>query len=462
MKEKLTLTELQLLIKDSIYLSVPGFYWVIAEIAEIKVNYAGHCYLELIEKHPDEQNIRARIKAVIWGSRYVFLKSFFENFTGESLRAGLKVLVKAKIEYHEIYGLSLVITDFDPSFTIGEMAVKRQQILKKLEDEGVLTMNKELDFPVVPQRVAVISSKNAAGYTDFINHLTGNSYGYKFYTCLIETTMQGNETESGVIKAFDKIASNIGVFDVVVIIRGGGSQTDLSWFDNYKIAYYITQFPIPVITGIGHEKDLSVTDIVAYQSLKTPTAVADYLIDYMTKAEEMLMELGSEIVGKTRLIFEEINQQINSFRLKLVPLARLMISEIKEELSGAILDMINIGKGYILRAGVLPSNQKSRLVHAVRSFLSMNESEIVRKRQNLFTASGNLLGSITSRIMQAENSLKILDPVNVLKRGYTITSYNGQIIKSAGNLKEEDIIVTRFVDGMVRSKVVDKKTGGNG
>jgi exodeoxyribonuclease VII large subunit len=174
------------------------------------------------------------------------------------------------------------------------------------------------------------------------------------------------------------------------------------------------------------------------------------------------MELGSEIVGKTRLIFEEINQQINSFRLKLVPLARLMISEIKEELSGAILDMINIGKGYILRAGVLPSNQKSRLVHAVRSFLSMNESEIVRKRQNLFTASGNLLGSITSRIMQAENSLKILDPVNVLKRGYTITSYNGQIIKSAGNLKEEDIIVTRFVDGMVRSKVVDKKTGGNG
>jgi exodeoxyribonuclease VII large subunit len=342
------------------------------------------------------------------------------------------------------------------------MAVKRQQILKKLEDEGVLTMNKELDFPVVPQRVAVISSKNAAGYTDFINHLTGNSYGYKFYTCLIETTMQGNETESGVIKAFDKIASNIGVFDVVVIIRGGGSQTDLSWFDNYKIAYYITQFPIPVITGIGHEKDLSVTDIVAYQSLKTPTAVADYLIDYMTKAEEMLMELGSEIVGKTRLIFEEINQQINSFRLKLVPLARLMISEIKEELSGAILDMINIGKGYILRAGVLPSNQKSRLVHAVRSFLSMNESEIVRKRQNLFTASGNLLGSITSRIMQAENSLKILDPVNVLKRGYTITSYNGQIIKSAGNLKEEDIIVTRFVDGMVRSKVVDKKTGGNG
>jgi exodeoxyribonuclease VII large subunit len=459
MKEKLTLTELQLLIKDSLYLSIPGFYWVIAEISEIKVNYAGHCYLELIEKNPDEQNIRARIKAVIWGSRYGFLKSFFENFTGESLRAGLKVLIKAKIEYHEIYGLSLVITDFDPSFTIGEMAVKRQQILKRLEDEGVLTMNKELDLPVVPQRIAVISSKNAAGYTDFINHLTGNNYGYKFYTYLVETTMQGNETESGVIKAFDKIAANIGIFDTVVIIRGGGSQTDLSWFDNYKIAYYITQFPIPVITGIGHEKDLSVTDMVAYQSLKTPTAVADYLIDCMSSAEELLMELGSEIVGKTKLAFEESNQKIDSYRLKLVPLARLMISEIKEELSGAIIDMINIGKGYILRAGVLPSNQKSRLIPAVRSLLALNESEIVRKRQNLLTASGNLLGSLTNRIMQSENSLKILDPVNVLKRGYTITSSNGQIIKSAGQLKEEDIIVTKFVDGMVRSKVIEKKNG---
>jgi len=275
MNEKLSLTELQLIIKDSLYLALPDMYWVVAEISEIKENYNGHCYLELVEKHPDEISIRSRVKAVIWSSRYRFIKSFFENSAGESLRDGLKILIRVKIEYHEIYGLSLVINDIDPAFTIGEMALKRQQILKKLEDEGVITMNRDLDFPVVPQRIAVISSANAAGYTDFMKHLKENSFGYVFYTALIETPMQGRETESGLIKALERIASHLDKFDLAVIIRGGGSQTDLSWFDNYNIAYYITQFPLPVITGIGHEKDLSVTDIVAHRSLKTPTAVAD-------------------------------------------------------------------------------------------------------------------------------------------------------------------------------------------
>ncbi|TFG42591.1 MAG: exodeoxyribonuclease VII large subunit, partial [Bacteroidia bacterium] len=263
MNEKLSLTELQLIIKDSIYLAMPDMYWVIAEISEIKENYNGHCYLDLVEKHPDEVSIRSRVKAVIWSSRYRFIKSFFESSAGESLREGLKVLIRVKIEYHEIYGLSLVINDIDPAFTIGDMALRRQQILKRLEEEGVITMNKDLDFPVVPQRIAVISSSGAAGYVDFIKHLKWNSYGYAFYTVRFEAPMQGKETEAGLIKALDKIASHLDKFDLAVIIRGGGSQADLSWFDNYNIAFYITQFPLPVITGIGHEKDLSVTDIVA-------------------------------------------------------------------------------------------------------------------------------------------------------------------------------------------------------
>ena len=196
MTEKLSLTELQLIIRDSLYLALPEAYWVIAEISELKENYAGHCYLELIEKHPDEKNVRARVKAIIWSNRYRFLKAFFENSTGESLREGLKILVKTKVEYHELYGLSLIISDIDPAFTIGEMAMKRQLVIKKLEQEGVFSMNKELDFPVVPQRIAIISSKNAAGYSDFINHLKGNSFGYVFYSALIETSMQGNRNRT--------------------------------------------------------------------------------------------------------------------------------------------------------------------------------------------------------------------------------------------------------------------------
>jgi len=203
MTEKLSLTELQLIIRDSLYLTLPEAYWVIAEISELKENYAGHCYLELIEKHPDEKNVRARVKAIIWSNRYRFLRAFFENSTGESLREGLKILIKIKVEYHELYGLSLIISDIDPAFTIGEMAMKRQLVIKKLEQEGVFSMNKELDFPIVPQRIAIISSKNAAGYSDFINHLRGNSFGYVFYSALIEILMQGTETEQGVISALD-------------------------------------------------------------------------------------------------------------------------------------------------------------------------------------------------------------------------------------------------------------------
>ncbi len=435
MNEKLSLTELQLIIKDSLYMALPGMYWVIAEISDIKENYSGHCYLELVEKLQDEKSIRARVKAVIWSNRYRFLKSFFENSTGESLREGIKILVRVKIEYHEIYGLSLVISDIDPSFTLGEMALKRQQILKRLEEEGVLTMNKELDFPVVPQKIAVISSKSAAGYSDFMKHLAGNSFGYVFYTALIETPMQGGETEQGVIKALERIAARIELFDTVVIIRGGGSQTDLSWFDNYNIAYYITQFPIPVLTGIGHEKDLSVTDIVAHMSLKTPTAVADFLIGCMNNAENHLSEMSAVIKENSQFIIEENRQLIGNFRAKLIPVARLMISGIREQLSGMIIETINIGKEYIVRAGLSPQNQKSRLIIATKSLLVHTGLELKQRNKKVIESATGMLNESRSKIDGMENSLKILDPENVLKRGYTITSLKGKIIKLRSQLR---------------------------
>ncbi len=410
MNEKLSLTELQLIIKDSLYLALPDMYWVIAEISEIKENYNGHCYLELVEKLPDEINIRSRVKAVIWSSRYRFIKSYFENAAGESLRDGLKILIRVRIEYHEIYGLSLVINDIDPAFTIGEMALKRQQIIKKLEEEGVLTMNRELEFPVVPQRIAVISSANAAGYTDFMKHLKGNSFGYVFYSALFETPMQGKETESGIIKALDRIASHIDKFDLAVIIRGGGSQTDLSWFDNYNIAFYITQFPLPVITGIGHEKDLSVTDIVAHRSLKTPTAVADFLIGNMNDTDNHIFDLSNKIADRSMLMLAESKMKLETARLSLIPVAKAEIAS--------------------------------------------NRTALIRRKEILINASKNRLNIVNNILTGFGNSLKILDPENVLKRGYTITSLNGKILKKCKQIKKEDILDTKFSDGSVRSKVL--------
>jgi exodeoxyribonuclease VII large subunit len=410
MTGKLSLYELQLIIRDSLYMALPDMYWVIAEISELKENYAGHCYLELIEKQPDEKNIKARIRAVMWCRRYSFLKSFFENSTGDTLREGIKVLVKVKVEYHELYGLSLVICDIDPAFTVGDMAVKRQQIIRRLEQEGIFTMNKDLELPLSIQRIAVISSAGAAGYTDFINQLTHNSYGYAFYTKLFESAMQGSDTEKGITGALDRIAAHAGLFDIVAIIRGGGSQVDLSWFDNYNIAYHVTQFPLPVLTGIGHDKDMSITDMVANTALKTPTALAGFIVEHAAAAEARLIEVGNAIKEKSRLILERKKNRIETCGLKLVPLSKMLISRISELLARA----------------------ETALKNDSRHITRMKKAEI----ENL------------------QRALVILSPDNVLSRGYTITLRNGRIIKKSIELNGGDLIDTRFSDGNITSRVL--------
>jgi len=456
--QAISLFELNKSIQMEVHAAFPETYWVIAEISEINENRAGHCYLELIEKHPDEKNVRARVKAIVWNKRYSFLKSFFENTTGESLREGLKILIKAKVEYHELYGLSLIISDIDPAFTIGDMAMKRQLIIKRLEQDGVFSMNKELDFPLVPQKIAVISSKSAAGYTDFLNQLKGNSAGYVFYTALFETIMQGTETEQSVIKSLDLIADRAHLFDLVVIIRGGGSQSDLSWFDSYNIAYHVTQFPLPVVTGIGHEKDLSVTDMVAHNSLKTPTAVADYLIDRLILAESHIAELSSGIIDISRTFIEKSRSRLESSKIKLIPVARVKISVLKNKLAGKIIEVINVGKGIIARSALLPANQESRMISSLQSYYLRKSRELELNKRNLFTLTSNCINNHRKRIEDSENTLFILKPENVMARGYTITTLNGTILKRIDQVNINDDIDTLLCDGTVISRVLQKKS----
>lgn len=457
MNEKLTLTELQLIIKDSLYLALPDFYWLVAEISEIKENYAGHCYLELVEKHADDRNVRARARAIIWNTRYRLLKSLFENVTGESLKTGIKILIRVKIDYNEIYGLSLIVSDIDPSYTVGEMAIKRQMILKRLEEEGVITMNKEHEFPFVPRRIAVISSATAAGWSDFSRHLRENHHGYVFYTALFEAVMQGAESERSITEAFDRIAENISHFDLVAIIRGGGSQSDLSWFDNYNIAYYVTQFPIPVITGIGHEKDVSVTDIVAFKALRTPTAVADFLINSVAEAEIRLTELGNRIADKSRSIITGYRDITAVFLSKLKPVAKLAIADQKELLSNRIMGILNIGKEYLTKAGFIPENLKSRLKISSASCVLSKKTYLEKSILDLMNYSVKTIENQKTKLTALENSLGILNPANVLKRGYTLTSINGIIIRSIQDAKKDDILETRLFDGKIKSRVTGKQ-----
>lgn len=457
MNEKLSLTELQLLIRDSLYTSLPGFFWVFAEIAEAKENFSGHCYLELIEKHPDETNVRARVRAVIWNNRYRLVKSSFESITGERLREGLKILFRAKIEYHEVYGLSLIITDIDPAFTVGEMALRRRQILLKLEEDGVISMNRELELSPAPKRIAVISSKNAAGYNDFIKHLNSNIYGYVFHTALFDAVMQGQETEESIISALNRISEYAGLFDAVAIIRGGGSQSDLSWFDNYNIAYHITQFPLPVLTGIGHEKDLTVTDIVAFHALKTPTAVADYLIERMVSAESILEELGNEISSLASEIIDDKKELIGSWRLRLLPVAGMMLSSERKRLSALTVKMTLSGRKLLNGFMITLSDYMKGLRTNTGVFLKRNQADLSGSAEIIKINSRNVLMKAVQTLEYQHNKLSVLDPLNVLKRGFTLTVKDGEIIKSVEMVNAGDKVTTIFRDGSVTSRVEDRK-----
>ena len=372
------------------------------------------------------------------------------------MKEGLRVLLKVTLEYHEIYGLSLVVSDIDPAYTIGEMAVKRFQIIRRLEEEGVIEMNKGLQFPFVPRRIAIVSSENAAGYTDFIKQLKENTGGYSFSTVLFNAVMQGNDTAKSVINALDQISLKTDLFDVVAIIRGGGSQTDLSWFDNYDIAYHITQFPLPIITGIGHEKDMTVADLVANISVKTPTAVADLLINRMVETENHIIELANEIVIKGHDVIESFNNKIEALKSDLIPFAKMSITKINENLTTYKIRLLTYGKDHIAQALIHPLSQYSRLVSIAKASIKESEVLLTSTITSFTSSTQKYLIQLKDKVDAARLVLNIIDPVNVLKRGFTITSFNGKIIKTSGPIENGDVIDTQFIDGVIKSKVIRK------
>ncbi|MDT8374640.1 MAG: exodeoxyribonuclease VII large subunit [Bacteroidales bacterium] len=406
---KITLTELQGLIRDKIYESLPGSFWVIAEIASLKTQGPGHCYLELTGSETPGGRITARARATIWASKYLSLSTFFNASTGIPLRAGITILFRATVEYHELYGLSLNISDIDPSYTAGDMALRREEIIRRLTAEGVITMNRELSLPPYLRNIAVISSSKAAGYEDFINHLLHNPYGYVFVPVLFEAVMQGETTEASVTEALSLISDQVEQFDAVVIIRGGGSTTDLSWFDSYEIAYHVTQFPLPLLTGIGHEKDVSVTDMVAWRSLKTPTAVADFLVEQTAECENRIIEMAGALTEAATDAIAAADEHLASLQNRTAATSRLIVRVRSDNLN------------YIT--------------------------------ENLGRSGKNVIRTAAERMVKLENALRILDPAGIMRRGFTLTSRNGLIIHSASELEPGDIITTHFEKGKAVSTV---------
>lgn len=323
--EPLSLFTLNNIVRGAIAKGVPGAYWVTGELSEVRETAAGHCYIELVERNEMANDIVAKARGTIWSRIYSLLKPYFLEQTGEPFAAGLKVLLKVTVVFHELYGYSLDVCDIEPSFTVGDVARRRQMILNRLAAEGVLHLNKELPFPALPQRVAVISSSFAAGYGDFCDQLANNPYGFVFYPRLFAAPMQGSKVEQGIIAALDKIAQNIDFWDVVVIIRGGGATSELSCFDTYDLANNCAQFPLPVITGIGHHRDDTLIDAVAHTRVKTPTAAAEYLVQCMAARAAEVDELASSITSAVRNCTEGCKRRVESIAQRLPVFAAMYI-----------------------------------------------------------------------------------------------------------------------------------------
>lgn len=453
MHEKpLSLHDLNNQIKYALNISFPDSCWIVAEISEVNTNRSGHCYMELIEKEAD--TIIAKARATIWSRTFRMLKPYFETTTGQSLSAGIKVLVNATVEFHEVYGFSLNIKDIDPVYTLGELARKRLEIIKQLEDDGVMEMNKEIEFPLLPQKIAIISSDTAAGYGDFIQQLDNNQYNYRFYHKLFPAFMQGDRVEESITNALDRIFEYEDFFDVVVIIRGGGSQAELSCFDNYRLAYYVTQFPVPVISGIGHERDETIIDLVANVSVKTPTAVAEFLISKIAEFDNYLSGLQNDFVGSVEGVIAKSNQDIELLGHKFMPLVKQALSDKNAELKLMKHKVSSYNSRYL-------QNTKTNLVTQVKQLKnSLNRSLMKREQQldllkiSLPGKTGKLLTQQQHFLNLLENKTTLLDPQNILKRGYSLTTKDGKVIKNAKELNRGDNIETHLAVGKVESKVI--------
>ncbi len=473
MEQKLTLFRLNQWIQEALKSAIPTSVWVIAEISELKENRSGHCYLELIEKEEDE--IIARARATIWSYTYRILKPYFETSTGQAFGHGIKVLVQVSVEFHPAYGLSLNIKDIDPAYTIGDMALQRKEIIDRLKTEGVFDMNRELALPLVPQKIAVISSKTAAGYQDFINQLENNPSGIKFYTHLFEAYMQGGETVPSIIAALDRIFENEEFFDAVAIIRGGGATADLSSFDNYELAFHITQFPIPVVTGIGHEKDDTIIDMVAHTRMKTPTAVAEFFISGAQRFYEHLTALEEQLVQLTKQSIDEKQEQLEEF-------ADVLHRSVKNFVADKNLQLVRQGNNLqrnISRFVFSKNHELNNLIHSLNAAYSVwkvesknrlgkygrilkrttretilkERAELSRINETVKHRTMRLLAREQERIVRNENSVRLLNPQNILNRGYTLTLKDDKILKSAVSLLPGDEIETRFAEGKVKSKI---------
>ena len=427
--EPISLLEYNNRIKGLLYDTTVQSCWVTAETSDLRVS-RGHCYLELLQKNDAGVTI-ARLGAVIWASTFAQLNYHFQQVTGKSLASNMKVMVKLSANFHEQYGLKAIINDINAEFTLGDMERIRREIIAKLTAEGIIDMNRQLDWGPAPQRIAVISARGAAGYGDFLNQLHNNDHGLKFYTCLFEAVMQGANCVPSVIAALDRIAAVEDMFDCVVIIRGGGSTSDLNSFDNYDLGANIAQFPLPIITGIGHDRDVTIPDMVSKLHVKTPTAAASFLVQCGKAQLDRLSQLTEAIAVISREAIAHSREQL-AYYGNFIPLTAQKLVETSR------LKLKNLAQALPLVLNSRLDNERVGLHHKREAMKQAVTSRIDREKLRL-----EALG----------DKLTLLSPQNTLNRGYSLTTVNGHVITSATAVAPGDRIVTALKDGSITSTV---------
>ena len=403
-----TLRQLNLMVRDAIAMQLPDEYWVEAELSECRER-GGHCYMELVEKDDKNNTPIARASVKCWRQTWQMVQPYFERTTGQPLRAGLKVLLKVYAHFHEAYGFSWIVTDIDPTYTLGDMARRRQEIIRQLKEEGVFDLQRELRLPLFAQRIAVISASNAAGYGDFCRQLEDNGYGFHFTIQLFPAIMQGEQVESSIINALNQIYNDISHYDVVCILRGGGATADLSGFDTLALAENVAQFPLPIITGIGHDRDESILDMISHTRVKTPTAAATLLVDNLLR------------------VLDRIER------------AQTFVSHF-------VSDSIHRHQQHISQLATLIPTLALRTVSDGR-----HRIEMLQPRPRL--AIERLLTEQKHRLERMALQLQGFDPQILLARGYSITLKDGRAVRDPAQVKPGDEIETRIEKGTFKSIV---------
>lgn len=430
-EKRYTLLELNSLVGAAIERLLPDEYWVEAEIAELR-EARGHCYMELVQKEANQNTFVAKASAKCWRNTWMIVDPYFYKVTGQRLHSGMKVLLKVYPQFHEAYGFSWIVSDINPEYTIGDLARRRAEIIKQLKEMGVFDLNKTLPMPMFTQRIAVISSATAAGYGDFCNQLAMNDYGFQFITRLFPAIMQGEQVEQSIIAALDKIAQEEDDFDCVVIIRGGGATTDMTGFDTLALAENVANFPLPIITGIGHDRDECILDMVSHTRVKTPTAAAAFLI-------ERLKVVSDNIDNYTDRIVRTVSARMETERLRLERTTNRIPLLVKQRLDA---------ENYRL------SRTTSKLPSLFSVRKTREEAKIDASLMRLSQGINRTMTEQRHKIDMLIQRTNALDPTMLLKRGYSITLYNGKALHDGTKLKQGDTIETRLEKSTIKSTII--------